>query len=266
VAKSVLFGAFVKVIHALRILAGGIIKWPNEQEMAAISNGFESMSGIKNIIGAIDGTYVKIDAPHADQEAYINRKCYHSVTLQAICDNRMKFTDCFVGYPSSVHDCRIFRNSPIYKKIQDNPTSFFPQDQFILGDKAYPSLMWCLVPFKRSQSLTEAQTRFNTKHSSARTTIERSFALLFGRFRRLKHLQMKRMDLIPKTIMAACVLHNICLDFPDSIVYTQEEMNMVTEQGDDGVSNSLGAAENSGRALEMRQAICDHLANRTLTF
>jgi hypothetical protein len=65
-AKSTLFGAFVKIIYSLRILAKTIIKWPNQQEMIEISNAFERMSGIKNIIGAIDGSYVKIDAPATD--------------------------------------------------------------------------------------------------------------------------------------------------------------------------------------------------------
>ena len=41
--------------------------------------------------------------------------------------------------------------------------------------------------------------------------IERAFALLFGRFRRLQDLNMSRTDLIPYTTMACCVLHNVCL-------------------------------------------------------
>lgn len=60
--------------------------------------------------------------------------------------------------------------------------------------------------------LFQAQRRFNTVLSQSRQVIERSFALLKGRFRRLKHLDMKRTDLIPSFILACCVLHNICLD------------------------------------------------------
>jgi hypothetical protein len=258
-AKSTLSVAFERIVKALRLLARQFIKWPNQQEMQQIENGFYQMSGIRKIIGAIDGTYIKIDAPAADQDAYINRKCYHSITLQAICDNKMRFIDCFAGYPSSVHDARIFRNSPIYKSIRVNSEPYFPNDQFILGDKAYPSMSWCLVPYKRSQSMTAEQIRFNKKHSSAHTTVERSFALLFGRFRRLKHLPMKRADLIPTTVMAACVLHNICLDFPDNISYTQEELELVADNGDNGFSDTNGTSENTREAQQMRQRICDQL-------
>lgn len=36
-----------------------------------------------------------------------------------------------------------------------------------------------------------------------------------GRFRRLKYLDMKKIKLIP-SIIACCVLHNICLKFDDN--------------------------------------------------
>jgi hypothetical protein len=228
--------------------------------MTAIEAGFKNMSGIDNIIGAVDGTYVKIDAPPVDQEAYINRKCFHSITLQAICDHKMRYTDCFVGYPSSVHDCRIFRNSDIYKSVRASQTAVFPENKFILGDKAYPSLLWCLVPFKETRVLSAAQKRFNTKHSSARQTVERSFALLFGRFRRLKHLQMKRQDLIPKTVLAACVLHNICLDFKDNITFSNVELLAINDNGDAAIAESSNDNENSREALEMRQRICNQIS------
>lgn len=45
-----------------------------------------------------------------------------------------------------------------------------------------------------------------------RQVIERAFALLKGRFRRLKYLHMSCIDLIPYVILASCVLHNICLE------------------------------------------------------
>jgi len=45
-----------------------------------------------------------------------------------------------------------------------------------------------------------------------RQVIERAFALLKGRFRRLKYLHMSCANLIPYVILACCVLHNICLE------------------------------------------------------
>lgn len=48
--------------------------------------------------------------------------------------------------------------------------------------------------------------------------IERAIGLLKGRFRSLLDtLPMKRTDLIPKYIVACCILHNICLIKDDYI-------------------------------------------------
>jgi len=58
----------------------------------------------------------------------------------------------------------------------------------------------------------QAQKRFNDILSKVRQVIERAFALLKGRFRRLKYLDMNRMDVIPFVIIACTVLHNICLE------------------------------------------------------
>ncbi|TGZ56701.1 Nuclease harbi1, partial [Temnothorax longispinosus] len=57
-----------------------------------------------------------------------------------------------------------------------------------------------------------AQKRFNDILSKVRQVIERAFALLKGRFRRLKYLDMNRTDMIPFVIIACTVLHNICLE------------------------------------------------------
>lgn len=66
---------------------------------------------------AIDGTYVPINAPQKNPETYVNRKCFHAITLQAICDHNRLFTEIFVDYPSSVSDTRIFKNCNIDQSI-----------------------------------------------------------------------------------------------------------------------------------------------------
>ncbi|KAK3909075.1 Protein ANTAGONIST OF LIKE HETEROCHROMATIN PROTEIN 1 [Frankliniella fusca] len=138
-------------------------------------------------------------------------KKFYAIVLQGICNADLVFTDCFAGYPGSVSDIRIFRNSDIWTAVQENPQNYFPGDEYIIGDKAYPVLTWCIPPFINRGVLTQDQKIFNTCLSSMRQVIERAFSLLKGRFRRLKYLDMKRIDLIPATIIACCVLHNVCL-------------------------------------------------------
>jgi len=58
----------------------------------------------------------------------------------------------------------------------------------------------------------QAQINFNVHLSKMRNVIERAFALLKGRWQRLKYLHMSCAHLIPNVILACCVLHNICLE------------------------------------------------------
>jgi len=203
--KSSLFACFVRVIKALNKIAPKMIVWPTGEEAIKVEQRFSHLAGIRGVIGAIDGTFVPIKAPKKDAEVYINRKCFHAIILQGICDDQMKFTDCFAGYPSSVSDVRIFKNSDIYTEFINNPNVYFEENNFIIGDKAYPNKKWCISPYIDRGHLTRRQKNFNIAHAQTRQVIERCFALLFGRFRRLKYLDMNRLDLIPATIIACCV-------------------------------------------------------------
>ena len=106
--------------------------------------------------------------------------------LQGVCDHNLQFIDCFAGYPGSVHDARLLRNSPLYQDVQQNILNLFPHDTHLIGDPAYPLDSWLLVAYRDNGHLTAVQKKFNLKLSMTRSVIERAFALLKGRFRRLK--------------------------------------------------------------------------------
>lgn len=166
----------------------------------------------------------------------MTRKCNHAITLQAVCDTDLVFMDCFVGFSGAVADIRVFRNDP-WRKVHQDRQAYFPGEEYIIRDKAYSVLSWCIPPFIDRGNLTtvsrdssqctaddffflfkqynrhwlfkQAQHIFNVTLSEMRQVIERSFALLKDRFRRLKYLDMSRIDLISYVILACCVLHNI---------------------------------------------------------
>ncbi|XP_022081680.1 putative nuclease HARBI1 [Acanthaster planci] len=64
--------------------------------------------------GRTDGTHVKIMPPGSRREDYLNRKFFHSINMQAVCDHRGVFLDVFAGYPGSVRDSRVLKCSPLY--------------------------------------------------------------------------------------------------------------------------------------------------------
>ena len=105
------------------------------------------------------------------------------MNLQAVCTNDLKFIDCYAGWPGSVHDARVLKNSPLYRDASLDPNRLFPGDRHILGDSAYPLKEWLLTPYRDNGHLTQSERRYNFIHSSTRMAIERSFGLLKGRFK-----------------------------------------------------------------------------------
>lgn len=77
--------------------------------------------------------------------------------MQGICDNNLLFLDCYTGFPGSVPDIRVFRNSDIYRMLDHNANLYLDNNQFIIGDKAYPLKQWCVIPFKADRPLTPRQ-------------------------------------------------------------------------------------------------------------
>lgn len=191
------------------------IKWPTVHQMGTISEGFRNIQGIENVIGAIDGSHIEIIKPKENQDAYVNRKGYHSILLQGIVDHRKKFIDVFCGEPGSIHDARLLRKSAVFNKIINN--EIYLGNCIILGDTAYPNLPWLITPFKDNGHLTEHQKLFNYKISATRVVIENAFGLLKGRFRRLRKLDNVNLKTCAEIVMTACILHNICLEEKDDI-------------------------------------------------
>nr|XP_023018368.1 putative nuclease HARBI1 [Leptinotarsa decemlineata] len=159
-----------RIIHRITMflsnLSPEIIKWPNENEKQIIKEHFFA-NGFPNVIGAIDGTHIKVDKPENDPDSYINRKGYYSIQMQAVCDHRRKIIDVFIGYPGSVHDSRVFRNSPLKNRLEEKCGRYY-----LLGDSGYPLLPNLLTPYKDRGNLTRRQQNYNLKLSKNRYVIE----------------------------------------------------------------------------------------------
>ena len=172
-----------------------------------IIDNFYTASQFPNVLGVIDGTHIRIVAPHEHPQVYVNRKKFHSIVLQGICAHNLQFLHVVAGWPGSVHDARILRNSDIWNIC---PLWCGPNNH-LLGDGAYPLRSWLLKPFRNNGHLTRIQRRFNYRLSSTRAAIERAFGLLKGRFRRLQLLDTKSIKTAVDTIIVCCIFHNICI-------------------------------------------------------
>ena len=81
----------------------------------------------------------------------------------------------------------------------------------ILGDGAYPIMRWLLKPYRDTGNLTRRERRYNKVLSQMRSGVERAFGALKNRFKRLRLLEHVHIEDTNKTILATCVIHNICI-------------------------------------------------------
>ncbi|KAF6215721.1 hypothetical protein GE061_000053 [Apolygus lucorum] len=71
---SSLFRVNIRLIHFISGLAEEVIRWPSRQEQTTIEASFRR-KGFPGVVGAIDGTHVRIDKPAVDPDSYCNRCC-----------------------------------------------------------------------------------------------------------------------------------------------------------------------------------------------
>lgn len=161
-----------------------------------------------------------------------------------MCDHKMRFLDIFVGYPGSVHDSCVLKNSPFFTQ-QKYP----PQGYYILADGGYPCLsqpvtiitpyrepvndpakrrlavvavgfllQYIVIPFYPILQIITTIYRFNWVFFRGRCIIERAFGVMKSRWRSIyfKALEV-HYTFAPKVIACCCVLHNICIDNKDTV-------------------------------------------------
>lgn len=105
---------------------------------------FAEIAGFPGVVGVVDGTHVRILAPHKYEEVYVNQKNYHSIIVQVLFDAHYKMVDVAVRWPGSTHDARILRESGLWEVFEWNE---IPAGCYIHGDSGYPSKHSLLTPY-----------------------------------------------------------------------------------------------------------------------
>ena len=218
VGKSTVIEAIQDVVSALFELKDEYIHFPETvAETTAFIGTFEDLSRLPNIVGAIDGTHIPISAPRESAVDYFSRYQHHDFGIQAVADGKLLFLDFSAGYPGSMHDARILRNSSLYQKAEQGDILTGPIATRLARIWLVTVLTRYLHGFKsHSQRLRETgEIQFNRELSSARVKIECAIGCLKSRWRILQ----KRLDSDIKfsvPIAVACaVLHNFCIKMGD---------------------------------------------------
>lgn len=80
---------------------------------------FARISGFPRVIGAIDGTHIPIKAPSAEEPIYVNRKNFHSLNVQVVCNASHLVLNYSARYPGSTHDAFIWNTSDIRRRFHN---------------------------------------------------------------------------------------------------------------------------------------------------
>ncbi|XP_030764491.1 putative nuclease HARBI1 [Sitophilus oryzae] len=217
VSKSTAYECIGRFLNAVMAIANEFIKWPSHAEAQRTSLHFREQNGFPDIIGCIDGSHVPIAKPKNKPDSYINRKGYHSIILQGICNEKYEFIDVSCGWPGSMHDARVLRKSDFGIKMTENPAALFYGNFHLLGDSAYPLNNYILTPFRDNGHLSARQKKINKKLSSIRIIIEHVYGMLKSRFRILKYVNRYLTVDIPKLTLVCCILHNVCMKQNDNV-------------------------------------------------
>ncbi|CAG2256750.1 HARBI1 [Mytilus edulis] len=202
-----------KVSLALSELLPVYVKWPSEDEKREIKNDFYKMAGFPGVIGCIDGTHVRIQRPSENEPAFINRKGYPSINVQAVCDSKGRFTNLVARWPGSTHDSHMLRTSNLRTVLERDNNGL--QNGILLGDSGYACKPYLVTPYLRPSD--QSQERYNGSHCRTRVTIERAFGWWKRRFHclhgelRMHPERLAHNDALHCFKGACAVLHNLAI-------------------------------------------------------
>ncbi|CAG2189782.1 HARBI1 [Mytilus edulis] len=87
--KSTVSRIIQAVSGAISAHGADFLRWPDETTKPAIINGFYNNARFPCVI-EVEGTHIRIQAPSDNWYAFVNRKKFHSINVQGICDHEGK--------------------------------------------------------------------------------------------------------------------------------------------------------------------------------
>ena len=216
----------------------------NREEVAKIKNDFYMVAGFPRIVGCVDGSHIPLIAPSQDEFVYVNRKGFHSLNIQAVCNSNLVFQDVVARWPGSHHDSFIMDMSSLSSRFGNGDF----ENSWLLGDSGYSLKPWLMTPYAWPAS--DVERKYNLLHRKTRRLIEQSFGVLKSRWRILDHTGGSLCyspDKVSKIAITCCVLHNICRRNGTPII-GQDSLIPSLDVGDD----AMGLEENVSGIIKRR--------------
>ncbi|CAC5387967.1 HARBI1 [Mytilus coruscus] len=119
--KSTVSRAVDNVTNAILARKKDFISFPTSKaDVDEVKLGFYEQANFPHVVGCTDCIHVRIQRPVEDEAAFVDRKNFSSINVQAVCNHEGKFTQITADWPGSVHDSHIFKTSSICKHLEEN--------------------------------------------------------------------------------------------------------------------------------------------------
>ncbi|XP_019186603.1 PREDICTED: uncharacterized protein LOC109181306 [Ipomoea nil] len=201
---------FHKVLNAIMHLQGHLFRTPEPVPTNCTDNRWK---WFKNCLGALDGTFIKVNVSSSVKIRYRTRKGDIATNVLGVCTPDMQFVYVLSGWEGSVADSRVLRDA-----ISRTHALKVPHGCYYLVDAGYTNCEGFLAPFRgqryhlnewrQGYQPTNPQEFFNMKHAVARNVIERCFGLLKIRWGILRSPSYYPIKTHNRIIIACCLLHN----------------------------------------------------------
>lgn len=141
VSKSTVCRALHQVVSIVNeVLFPEFVSWP--LNVVNVVQEFYQIAQFPLTIGVVDGTLIKIDAPHFNEAQFVDRHGNHSINCMVVCGPDYSFYYVSARWPGSVHDARVLRNSTLYHRME---AGWRPvEGAVILADSGYPLKEWLM--------------------------------------------------------------------------------------------------------------------------
>lgn len=145
---------------------------------------------------------VTIKAPNSEDSSYVNKKGFHSVGCQLVCNARGLLLSAETHWPGGLKDTDVLQRSALHKQLQDTEEGWLLGETWIshhsesekdhnrnkvgfifcfLGDCRYPLRKWLMTPVDNPES--PAEFRYNLAHTATHEIVDRTFRAIQTRFR-----------------------------------------------------------------------------------
>ncbi|XP_067894259.1 putative nuclease HARBI1 [Heterodontus francisci] len=206
ISQSAAHHSIKQVMDAMYQSSGQYIRHPTNQVcQAGRVIGFGPLLDSLRLRGQ-STMRVAIKVPSEQPGTLMNRKGFHSLNLEIVCDHCKRILQIGASFPGSCHNSYILRQSQVPQLFRPSKRLY----RYILGEKGRLLKTWLLTPVLNPN--TKPEDTNNSCHMTTWATIEQAIGLLKVRFRcldRSGEALQNSPSRLSCIVVVCCVLYNL---------------------------------------------------------